>query len=159
MRTFTNYDDNVYADSKMAYAVTLKERKPSKPSNVRTEEKDGKLVVSWNKANNASSYNVYRADSRFAEYKLVKAGITDTTYVEESPNSNSKFNNYYKIQAANSETESEFSDLSSLEISMFGQNTYVFNETDDPQKIQETTQSVFVKQRYNQFGKNRFALA
>ncbi len=159
VRTFTNYDDNVYADSKMAYAVTLKERKPSKPSNVRTEEKDGKLVVSWNKANNASSYNVYRADSRFAEYKLVKAGITDTTYVEESPNSNSKFNNYYKIQAANSETESEFSDLSSLEISMFGQNTYVFNETDDPQKIQETTQSVFVKQRYNQFGKNRFALA
>lgn len=159
VRTFVNDEDDVYADSKMAYAVTLKERKPSKPSNVKTEEKDGKLVVSWNKANNASRYNVYRADSRFAEYKLVKSGLTDTTYVEESPNSKSKFNNYYKIQAANAETESEFSDISSLEISMFGENTYVFNETDDPEKIQEATQSIFVKQRYNQFGKNRYALA
>lgn len=160
VRTLINDEDkNIYSDSKMAYAVTLSERKPSKPSNVKVEEKDGKLNVSWNKANNATSYNLYRADSRFAEYKLVKTGITETTYIEEQPNSKSKFNNYYKVQAANSETESEMSDIASLEISMFGENTYIFNETDDPEKIKETTQNIFVKQRYNQFGQNRYALA
>lgn len=159
VRTFTNTEDNVYADSKMAYTVTLSERKPSKPSGVKVEEKDGKLVVSWNKANNAQNYKIYRADSRFAEYKLVKSGITGTEYIEENPNTKSKFNNYYKVQACNSQADSEISEIASLEISMFGENTYIFNETDDPEKIQETTQNIFVKQRYNQFGQNRYALA
>lgn len=163
VRTFTNNSQNrdkrKYADSKMAYTVTLSERKPSKPSNVAVEEKNGKLTVSWNKANNASGYNLYRADSRFAEYKLIEKGLTNTTYVDEHSNTKSKFNNYYKVQAVNSETESEMSEIASLEITMFGQNTYVFNETDDPQKIQEATQHIFVGQRYNQFGENRYALA
>lgn len=163
VRTFV--DENNYKDSKIAYTNTLSSFKPSKISGLKVEEKDGKLVVSWNKANSATAYDIYRADSRFSEYQLLAEGIkgnengTRIEFTDATPNSKSKFNNYYKVQAVNTESKGEISDEASLEISMFGKNTYVFNETDDPNQIQATTQQIFTQQWHNQFGKERYALA
>ena len=160
VRTYTSDEsDKAYADSKMAYAVTLKEKKPSKPSDINVEEKDGNIQVSWNKSNNATKYKVFRAVSRYASYKEIDQ-VTDNLYIDKDANKDSKYNNYYKIQALNNEdVESEISEPASIEISMFGDNMYIFNETDNPKEVQNVVDNIFVKQRYNQFGSNRYAIA
>ena len=157
VRTITNNAGGPYADSKIAYATTLKEYKPAKPDNVKLEEKNGKLVLTWDASRGKTGYRIYRAESRFAEYKEI-ATTTSETYTDAKPNS-SKYSNYYKVQAYNSQDASELSEPTSLELEMFGSNMYVFNETDDPEKIHEVTESIFQKQHYNQFGSSRYALA
>lgn len=157
IRTVTNNEGGAYADSKIAYATTLKELKPSKPQNLTVSEKNGDLVVSWDKANAGKAYKVYRAVSRFAEYKEI-GETTDTTYTDKKPNK-SRFNNYYKIQAYNDSDVSELSEAGSIEISMFGENTYIFHDTDNMSQINDTTQKIYQAQHYNQFGEERYALA
>lgn len=157
VRTLTNGEGGAYADSKIAYADTLKEYKPAKPANVQAAYEDGKIVVSWDAANSAKTYKVYRAVSRFAEYKEI-GETAGTTFTDVNPNT-SKYKNYYKIQAVNDSDESELSEPGSLEISMFGLNTYIFNETDDMSQVNAATEKIYQGQHYNQFGDERYALA
>ena len=156
VRTMTNNEGGAYADSKIAYVNTLKEYKPSKPDNVLVTQKDEKLSVSWDMAKSAKVYKVYRAVSRFAEYKEI-GQTAETAFTDESPNA-SKYQNYYKIQAVNDSDESELSGPGSLEINMFGSNTYIFNETDEMSEINAVTEQIYRKQHYNQFGSERYAL-
>ena len=157
VRTITNAVGGVYADSKIAYATTLKEYKPSKPENVNVENKSGKIEVTWDKAGNAKKYKVYRAVSRFAEYKEIGETL-ENKFVDETPN-NSKYKNYYKIQAINDSEKSELSEPGSIEISMFGLNSYIFSDSDNMSEINGITQKIFKKQHYNQFGNDRYLLA
>lgn len=157
VRTMTNNEGGVYADSKIAYATTLKEYKPSKPLNVNVVEKNSDLVISWDKVKNAKRFKVYRAVSRFGEYKEI--GETSATTFTDKNRNQSRYGNYYKIKAFNDSDVGEFSEAGSLEISMFGLNTYIFNDTDDMKKVNEVTQKIYENQHYNQFGQERYALA
>lgn len=157
VRTITNKVDGPQADSKIVYGTTLNEYKPSKPQNVKLQEKNGKLVLTWNASAGKTGYKIYRAESRFAEYKEIGT-TTAETYTDENRNA-SKFSNYYKVQAYNSQDVSDISEVTSLELEMFGSDMYVFNETDDPAKIHEVTESIYQRQHYNQFGNSRYALA
>ncbi len=156
VRTIVNKIDGIYADSKIAYATTLSDYKPTKPANVEVVQKDGKMVLTWDKANGAKKYTIYRAVSRYATYEEL-ATVTDTTYTDTNPNA-SKYKNYYMIQSSNDADKSEFSDPASLETTMFGPNAYVFADTDDQSQIDALTAEIFEKQHYSQFGSNRYAL-
>lgn len=157
VRTVTNLEDGPYSDSQVAYAKTLTEYKPAKPSKLTVTEKDGKLVLNWEKATYATSYKIYRASSRFAEYKEIKSGVTGTTFTDENPDTTSKYNNYYKVAGCNSVLEGNMSEPSSIEMTMFGTNTYIFSNTDCQEDIDRVEADVFAKQQYNQFGKERYA--
>ncbi len=158
VRTLTNYQGGVYADSKIAYATTLKDHKPSRVTGIEAKETDGKIVLDWKEAANAGHYKIYRAVSRFAEYQEI--GETDSnTFTDHVPNSSSKYQNYHKVQAVNDSNEGELSAPASLEISMFGNNMYIFNETDNQDQMDATIEKIFDGQHYNQFGEERYTLA
>lgn len=159
IRTLTNGKDGAYADSKVAYIQTLKAKKPAQPAHVKVEATEkGAMTIRWDKANSASRYKVYRAVSRMSEY--VEIGeTTDTTFTDTNPNTDSKYNNYYKIQGVNDYDSGNLSEPGSLEISMFGLNTYIFSETDDLNQIYEATQQVYRQQHRDQFGDGRYTFA
>ena len=41
---------------------------------------------------------------------------------------------------------------------VFGENTYIFTPQDDPEKVQETLDTLYKKQEGNQFGKERYSV-
>ena len=51
------------------------------------------------------------------------------------------------------------SEPASLEISMFGQNMFIINETDDLDEVYDTVQKTFLQQYQDQFGNNRYTFA
>ena len=128
-----------------------------KPMNVSVKTGENGLEITWDSAANAQTYKVYRAESRFSEY--VEIGETqETTYTDTNPNQ-SKYSNYYKIVPYNDSVKGVESEPGSLEISMFGESAYVFSEKDDTAKINSTVKDIGQKQRYNQFGNDRYMLA
>ena len=148
---------NLSKESKTCYTNTKADYKPSTPEDVKLEKLDnGNISLSWRESNSCTGYDVYRADTRFGNYTRIAQNVSKTEYVDTNPNTTSKYKNYYKIKAVNTADQSEFSQPVSLEIDMFGLNTYVFNPEDDMQEIKNTTESIFNKQHYNQFGKERY---
>ncbi|MFQ9516348.1 MAG: discoidin domain-containing protein [Eubacterium sp.] len=157
VRTVTNLEGGPYSDSQVAYAKTLAEYRPTKPANLTVTEQNGKIILKWDKATYATSYKIYRASSRFDDYVEIKSGVTGTTFTDENPNTTSKYNNYYKVAGCNSVLEGKMSETSSIEITMFGTNTYIFSDTDNQEDIDQLQADVFAKQQYNQFGQDRYA--
>ncbi len=166
IRTLTNAKGtaaySAYADSAIAYATTLEAEKPAKAeiTGIKRNPATGAQTITWNKATNAKSYNIYRAEGRFAEYKLLTTvPSTETTYTDSNPNSASKYNNYYKVESVNGNVSGEMSEPYSLEIEQFGNNTFIFNDHDDNELIAEKVNEIFGYQHYNQFGSNRYSFA
>ena len=166
VRTITNTKEagsySAYADSEIAFTTTLSQTKPAKAeiTDVTRNDKTGAQTITWNKAANAKSYNIYRAEGRYAEYKLIDSiDGAKTSYTDTNPNTTSKYKNYYKVQAVNGNVNGEESEPYSLEISKFGKNVYVFNDADDKDAISDKVNEIFGYQHYDQFGKNRYAFA
>lgn len=156
VRTITNTVGGAYADSKIAYCTTLKSLKPKKPTKLSVEQVNNGLKVSWAASAGSVGYAVYRSDSRFGKYTFI--GNTNTTsFVDTNPNA-AKFKNYYQIKGTSEDDESEFSNPTSLEISMFGDGAYIFNDTDDKAAVNKVINDIFEQQHYSQFGDNRYAL-
>lgn len=156
VRTLTNNNGGVYSDSKVAYAKTLTDYKPSQPSGVEVSQKTEGMYISWEISRGAKKYEIYRGVSRFSTYEKI-GETTEISYFDETPN-DKKYQNYYKIKAVNDADESVLSEPGSLEISMFGTNTYIFADTDDQESIDSLEEEIFAKQHYSQFGENRYAL-
>lgn len=160
VRTITNNDGGPYKDSAVVYTTTRKDYKPSVPQGLSlNQNNDGSMNLSWEASASAKGYKIYRAESRFAEYKeIADVSSSVTAYTDKAPNSN-KYDNFYKVMAYNDADQSELSDPTSVEISMFGVNTYIFSEKDDVASINEVTSTIFEKQHYQQFGEDRYAIA
>lgn len=166
VRTLTNTKGtpgySAYADSAIAYATTLSLSKPAKVeiTDIKRNDNTGAQTITWNKAANAKSYNIYRAEGRFAEYKLLTTVTNkETSYTDSNPNSSSKYKNYYKVQSVNGNVNGEMSEPYSLEIDQFGDHTYIFNESDDKELIADKVNEIFGYQHYDQFGSNRYSFA
>ena len=125
------------------------------------ENDDGKLVVKFTKVDDADSYQIYRAHSRFGEYELIDTIEQQdgeyVEYVDDNPNKESIYSNYYKVKA-NSATACDYSLPGSLEITKFGFNTYIFDERDDTEQVDDIIYNIYQKQRYEQFGSDRYQL-
>lgn len=166
VRTLTNTKATVsysaYVDSATAYATTLSLSKPAKAeiTNIKRDNATGAQTITWNKAANAKSYNIYRAEGRFADYKLLTTvSNTDTSYTDSQPNSSSKYKNYYKVQSVNGNVNGEISEPYSIEIDQFGYDTYIFNDSDNKDEISAKVNEIYEYQHYDQFGPNRYSFA
>ena len=120
------------------------------------------LNVTW-EGDEAASYDVYRAVSRYATYSKV-ATVTGLGYTDTAPNSD-KYANYYKVAVAGSDALSK---PGSLEIEMFGEDMYVFAPTDDVEQIYNAVNDIYLIQGDvtngtpgpgQQFGDGRYAFA
>ena len=102
-------------------------------------QKEGKgIMLSWNSYVNAESFDIYRSDSRYKDYKKIGTS-KDTSFIDENPNKD-KYSNFYKIAAAGS---NELSGPLSLEIDMFGENMHIFSPSDDIEHIYNTVNDVY----------------
>ena len=128
-------------------------------------QKNGKnLTISWNSYVNATSYDVYRAESRYTEYKKIGT-VKDTSFTDENA-SEDKYSNFYKIAISGS---NELSQAVSLEIDMFGENMHIFSPSDDIEQIYNTINDIYKIQGAvdgegnatigQQFGSGRYSFA
>ncbi len=159
VRTITNLRQgnySAYSDSAVVYTNTLKNADPSKVS-IRsvTEGDDGSQTITWRQGRNTQYYQILRAESRYGEYKVI--GTTTTlSYTDTDTNKDSKYRNYYKVQGVNGESYGALSEPGSLEISMFGANTYVFNEDDNVDEVNAAIHQIYLEQHPSQFGSGRY---
>lgn len=124
------------------------------PSGLFVTYENQTMNLSWNPADNAEGYNIYRSESRYGEY--IKINVD--TVLDESYQDKTSSWYYYKVTALCKNQESGFSDENSYEMRVFGENTYIFSPYDNPEEVQKICTSIFKKQEKNQFGENRYAL-
>ena len=73
-------------------------------------ESDGKTVyVSWDSAEHAESYNIYRSKNKSSGFSLIVDGVTNLSWIDELPLFGS---NYYRVQAVGHGITSETSSSS-----------------------------------------------
>lgn len=76
-------ENGAYSESNAVSATTLKNYKPKAPVNLSVKENENNsLSVSWSASESATGYKVYRAESRFSEYKLIGSVDNGTEYRE-----------------------------------------------------------------------------
>ena len=153
-------------DNSLSDEVTLKmAEKDLKLANNLSIKLDGNsLVVSWSPFDNAGSYDVYKAESRFGNYAKIST-VNGTSYKDNNINSD-KYANYYKVAAAGS---NELSSPISLEIEMFGLDMFVFSSKDDIERIYNAVNDIYKIQgavdsegnatNAQQFGSGRYTFA
>ena len=86
------------AEEKVA-ATNDKYSAPESVQNLKVKAGKKKAVLTWEKAENASGYRIYRATSKDGKYKLVKTvkGADTVKYVNKKLKSGKKY--YYKVRA------------------------------------------------------------
>ncbi len=157
VKTITRTDAEApYKESETISATTLEDYKPEKVENITLKKVENGMQLEWEASNGSNMYDIYRSVSRFGDYEKIDT-VTSTKFTDTNPNE-SKYKNYYKVRGKNSADVGPFSDPVSIEINMFGQNMYVFNDTDKAADINKITADIFAKQHYNQFGADRYAL-
>ncbi len=157
VRAITRTDGGGFSETEPISFRTLDDYKPEKVENISVQKTSEGLSVSWDKSLGSTMYTVYRAESRFADYKEIGT-VNDNKFVDKNPNK-SAYKNYYKVRGKNNSDIGPFSEPASLEINMFGENMYIFADTDNVADINKITADVFENQHYNQFGKDRYTFA
>ncbi|MDE7167145.1 MAG: hypothetical protein K2O17_08985 [Bacteroidaceae bacterium] len=83
------------------------------PTNVSAKVNGSSVSISWNAVTGATKYNVYRNTSSTGKFSLITT-VSGTSATDSNPLSGS---NYYKVTAANGNTESDYSSTASVSIS------------------------------------------
>ena len=149
-----NYDD-----------ISLKMAVLNENANKMKIVEEGKiLTISWSAYDNAESYDIYKAESRFGNYMKI-ATVNGTSFKDSNPNED-KYSNYYKISVSG---KNELSNPISLEIEMFGENMYIFSPKDDIEQIYKAVNDIYKIQGAidnegnattgQQFGSGRYSFA
>lgn len=153
------YNKELLSDSDEIQVTTLAGIKPGIPQNVQSKEKDGKVIITWDKSESANGYIVQRADSLFGKYEEVATLNDVNTYEYEY--TNSKYENYFKVIALNNRVKSNKSSATSLEMNLFGKNVYIFAEGDDRNEMNKLIRNIYNEQSdFNadaQFNEKRYA--
>ena len=150
------YNGTLMVQSESISAKTRVGDKPATPTNVQIKESgNDKVVISWDKAENATHYKLQWAPSAYGTYSDVENGIVkDATSIEVTLTGN-KYENYYRVVAINngaSDTvglDAEYSDVSkfvSLETNLFGDHTIIFADTDETAQIDDVLLKLYEQQ-------------
>ncbi|MCR5737034.1 MAG: hypothetical protein K6G64_05230 [Eubacterium sp.] len=100
-------------------------------------ENDGSATIRWNSVSGATSYVIYEAKSRFANYEVV-ATVDGTSYTDDTYT-----DGYYKVAAVVNGSTKEKSEAISYEIQTFGTDTYIFEDTDTTSEIQNVIDTTY----------------
>ncbi|MDD3403795.1 MAG: glycosyl hydrolase [Hespellia sp.] len=151
--------DNPQVESNEATAKTRAGVKPATPTNITFDGNDKECTIGWDAAENATHYQIMRANSMYGTYEVVETVSKDKKNVKLNYANADKNANYYRVVALNngqggddvSEAEkSEQSEYVSLEKQNFGDHTLIFTEKDDVAKVNETLKAIFDQQ--NDYG-------
>lgn len=145
-----------FAVSREYSATTLAGNRPTTATGLDIVQTANTMKLSWDTNAEATSYDIYRAPSRFADYVLLGT-VNTAEYTDTTPNTD-KYANYYKVVAVNPYGRSGESAPISLEIKLFGDNMIFFARTDNTTSINAEVARVYEIQKNAQFGSNRFAL-
>jgi len=98
------------------------------------QQKNG-VELSWAKTREAEGYNLYRSDSRFGEYQIIR--VKKNVFTDK----NGRYA-YYKIAPVAAGKEGVVSAPQSLELELFGNKTYVFNSNDSRKEMQQVIDAI-----------------
>lgn len=118
------------------------------------DNEDGTCKISWDCSIPAGcTYNIYKADSRYATYTKV-ANTSDKEFVDEDYDGE-----YYEVRLVSGGQEyKQNNGIISYEIDTFGYNTNIFESTDKTTEIQSTIDNIYKTTEKGQFISDRNAL-
>ncbi|MCI8956704.1 MAG: hypothetical protein HFG29_06915 [Eubacterium sp.] len=146
--------------SAVTSAKTLTSPMAAVPTGLDIQYTEKDITVSWDEAQYATSYIVYRSTGKYSEY--TKVGTTDTNSYKDTVK-DSVYNYYYKIVSVNADDlESEQSEAVSLDIKLFGDTINLYSPTDDVSVINKEIKEIsdeMMPAAKSEFSKNRYAIA
>ena len=125
----------------------------SAPIGISFKQQKNGVKLSWAKVVEAEGYHLYRSDSRFGDYQLTN--VTKTSFTDH----NAKYA-YFKIAPVVAGKEGELSAPQSLELELFGNNTYIFNPDDSREEMKQVIDAMSTEMangRISQFTEKRAA--
>jgi len=126
------------------------------PLIINFKQQNGGMELSWTKVNGAGGYNLYYSNSRFGNYKLIS--ISPVKQITVFVNYGKYL--YYKIAPVIAGKEKELSAPQSLEMELFGNNTYIFNPNDSKEEMKQLIDTITTEMangRISQFTGKRAA--
>lgn len=146
--------------SEVVRAKTLTSPMAAVPTGLDIQYTGKDITVSWEKAQYAASYIVYRSTGKYSEY--TKVGTTDTNSYKDTV-TDSVYNYYYKIVSVNADDlESEQSEAVALDIKLFGDTINLYSPTDDVSVINKEIKAIsdeMMPAAKSEFSENRYAIA
>ena len=146
--------------SEIVRAKTLTSPMAAVPTGLDIQYTGKEITVSWEKAQYAASYIVYRSTGKYSEY--TKVGTTDTNSYKDTV-TDSVYNYYYKIVSVNADDlESEQSEAMALDIKLFGDTINLYSPTDDVSVINKEIKAIsdeMMPAAKSEFSENRYAIA
>lgn len=146
--------------SEVVCAKTLTSPMAAVPTGLDIQYTGKDITVSWEKAQYAASYIVYRSTGKYSEY--TKVGTTDTNSYKDTV-TDSVYNYYYKIVSVNADgLESEQSEAVALDIKLFGDTINLYSPTDDVSVINKEIKAIsdeMMPAAKSEFSENRYAIA
>ncbi|MDD7794454.1 fibronectin type III domain-containing protein [Clostridium sp. 'White wine YQ'] len=148
-----------YAQSSEFSVTTLAGSRPSTPPSGLDIAKDGNNIkLTWNADPSVSKFEIYRAGGKFGNFEKIDE-TTEASYIDTNPNA-SKYENYYKITSVNEYGTSDYSNITSLETKMFGNNMIFYNaKYDNMNAIGQEVNAIHDNTTFQgQFIPNRYGL-
>lgn len=146
--------------SEIVSAKTLTSPMAAVPTGLDIQHTGKDITVSWEKAEYATSYIVYRSTGKYSEY--TKVGTTDTNSYKDTV-TDSVYNYYYKVVSVNADDlESEQSEAMALDIKLFGDTINLYSPTDDVSVINKEIKAIseeMMPAAKSEFSENRYAIA
>jgi len=128
----------------------------SEPLTINLKQQRNGVELSWTKVAGTEGYNLYRSNSRFGKYQLINASPIKTASFFDKGNKYA----YYKISPLAAGKEGELSAPQSLELELFGNNTYIFNPNDSREEMKQLIDTITTEMangRISQFTNKRIA--
>ncbi len=128
---------------------------PQVPAGITIGMDGENMILSWESAEDAEGYRIYQGSGRFSnDYREISDGLVEeNSYVIEEDGYQ-----YYKVAGVNGDLESEMSEAASMEMNLFGENTYIYSPTDDPKEVNHELFLIYNKQETAQFDNRRYAI-
>ena len=108
--------------------------------------------IIWSGTEGATSYDIYRAPSRFGNYALIAEDVRGTGYKYDDY----KFTDYYRVVARRGEAVLG-GELVGGELELFGENVYIFSPSDDPEDVARVIENAYGEQEEAHFASARYA--
>jgi fibronectin type 3 domain-containing protein len=140
------------------FATMVHADSSSAPENLNGIMTVNSAQLSWSAAENATAYNLYRAQSSSGPYEKVNdASIATASYTDKGLATDKTY--YYKVSALRESGESSLStEFAGTTVVALGPNVKVYDPSMDISTIQSEVDDIFAEQERAEFGQSRYSL-